>query len=114
MAGWQPRRTIIFAHWDAGDFGQLGSYEWVEVGHLLFFTLDIISSHRYRTLTIVAVRNNAACKESSVKKVLTCFKLSPGYPVAQHQLLKITVNRRIRRPIYRHDYDVLRQVLELT
>jgi len=30
-AGWQPRRTIIFAHWDAGDLGQLGSYEWVEV-----------------------------------------------------------------------------------
>jgi len=29
--GWQPRRTIIFAHWDAGDMGQLGSYEWVEV-----------------------------------------------------------------------------------
>jgi len=29
--GWQPRRTIMFAHWDAGDLGQLGSYEWVEV-----------------------------------------------------------------------------------
>lgn len=28
--GWKPRRTIIFAAWDAGKFGQIGSTEWVE------------------------------------------------------------------------------------
>ncbi|KAM4859042.1 N-acetylated-alpha-linked acidic dipeptidase 2 isoform 2-T3 [Thomomys bottae] len=29
-AGWRPRRTIIFASWDAEEFGLLGSTEWAE------------------------------------------------------------------------------------
>uniref|UniRef100_A0A8D0GME5 Glutamate carboxypeptidase 2 n=1 Tax=Sphenodon punctatus TaxID=8508 RepID=A0A8D0GME5_SPHPU len=29
-AGWSPRRTVIFASWDAEEFGLLGSTEWVE------------------------------------------------------------------------------------
>lgn len=29
--GWRPRRTIIFASWDAEEFGLLGSTEWAEV-----------------------------------------------------------------------------------
>lgn len=28
--GWTPRRTIIFASWDGGDDGHIGSTEWVE------------------------------------------------------------------------------------
>ncbi|KAG1657746.1 N-acetylated-alpha-linked acidic dipeptidase 2 [Nymphon striatum] len=28
--GWKPRRTIIFASWDANGFGRIGSTEWVE------------------------------------------------------------------------------------
>lgn len=28
--GWQPKRSIIFAHWDAEEFGLLGAVEWVE------------------------------------------------------------------------------------
>jgi N-acetylated-alpha-linked acidic dipeptidase len=28
--GWQPRRTIVFAHWDAEEFGLIGASEWVE------------------------------------------------------------------------------------
>ncbi|XP_053564604.1 putative N-acetylated-alpha-linked acidic dipeptidase [Bombina bombina] len=28
--GWHPRRTIIFASWDAEEFGLLGSTEWAE------------------------------------------------------------------------------------
>ena len=28
--GWQPRRTIILASWDAEEFGLIGSTEWVE------------------------------------------------------------------------------------
>ncbi|XP_055493247.1 N-acetylated-alpha-linked acidic dipeptidase 2 isoform X2 [Leucoraja erinacea] len=28
--GWRPRRTIIFASWDAEEYGLLGSTEWVE------------------------------------------------------------------------------------
>uniref|UniRef100_A0A8C5FSU0 N-acetylated alpha-linked acidic dipeptidase 2 n=1 Tax=Gadus morhua TaxID=8049 RepID=A0A8C5FSU0_GADMO len=31
--GWRPRRTIIFASWDAEEFGLLGSTEWAEVTH---------------------------------------------------------------------------------
>nr|XP_034970834.1 putative N-acetylated-alpha-linked acidic dipeptidase isoform X2 [Zootoca vivipara] len=30
MKGWKPRRTIIFASWDAEEFGLLGSTEWAE------------------------------------------------------------------------------------
>ncbi|TKC41582.1 hypothetical protein EI555_010926 [Monodon monoceros] len=29
--GWRPRRTIIFASWDAEEFGLLGSTEWAEI-----------------------------------------------------------------------------------
>lgn len=29
--GWRPRRTMIFASWDAEEFGLLGSTEWAEV-----------------------------------------------------------------------------------
>jgi len=28
--GWQPRRTLVFAHWDAEEFGLIGASEWVE------------------------------------------------------------------------------------
>uniref|UniRef100_A0A8C8BNT9 glutamate carboxypeptidase II n=1 Tax=Otus sunia TaxID=257818 RepID=A0A8C8BNT9_9STRI len=28
--GWRPRRTVIFASWDAEEFGLLGSTEWAE------------------------------------------------------------------------------------
>ncbi|XP_074654826.1 putative N-acetylated-alpha-linked acidic dipeptidase isoform X2 [Tubulanus polymorphus] len=28
--GWQPRRSIIFANWDAEEFGLIGSFEWME------------------------------------------------------------------------------------
>lgn len=31
IAGWRPRRTVIFASWDAEEFGLLGSTEWAEV-----------------------------------------------------------------------------------
>lgn len=31
--GWKPRRTIIFASWDASDYGAVGSTEWVEDHH---------------------------------------------------------------------------------
>ncbi|XP_035184943.1 putative N-acetylated-alpha-linked acidic dipeptidase isoform X3 [Oxyura jamaicensis] len=30
MGGWRPKRTIIFASWDAEEFGLLGSTEWAE------------------------------------------------------------------------------------
>lgn len=29
-AGWRPKRTIILAHWDAEEYGLIGSTEWVE------------------------------------------------------------------------------------
>lgn len=28
--GWRPRRTLVFAHWGAEEFGIIGSTEWVE------------------------------------------------------------------------------------
>ncbi|KAG8137012.1 putative N-acetylated-alpha-linked acidic dipeptidase 2 protein [Naja naja] len=30
FGGWRPRRTIVFASWDAEEFGLLGSTEWAE------------------------------------------------------------------------------------
>ena len=32
LAGWRPRRTIIFCAWDAEESGIIGSSEWMEVG----------------------------------------------------------------------------------
>lgn len=31
VSGWRPKRTLIFASWDAEEFGLLGSTEWAEV-----------------------------------------------------------------------------------
>jgi len=31
ITGWRPKRTIIFASWDAEEFGLFGSTEWAEV-----------------------------------------------------------------------------------
>ncbi|KAI8382960.1 hypothetical protein BD560DRAFT_364536 [Blakeslea trispora] len=28
--GWKPKRTIVIASWDAGEYGSIGSVEWVE------------------------------------------------------------------------------------
>jgi len=30
-AGWRPKRTLVFAAWDAEEPGLLGSTEWVEL-----------------------------------------------------------------------------------
>lgn len=31
FVGWKPRRTIIFALWDAAKYGNIGAYEWAQV-----------------------------------------------------------------------------------
>lgn len=30
-AGFRPRRSLLFISWDGGDFGSVGSMEWLEV-----------------------------------------------------------------------------------
>ena len=30
--GFSPRRSLLFVSWDAGDFGNVGATEWLEVG----------------------------------------------------------------------------------
>uniref|UniRef100_A0A4W3IUE2 Transferrin receptor 2 n=1 Tax=Callorhinchus milii TaxID=7868 RepID=A0A4W3IUE2_CALMI len=32
MNGFKPRRSLLFASWDAGEFGSVGATEWLEVG----------------------------------------------------------------------------------
>lgn len=29
--GFKPRRSLLFISWDGGDFGSVGSMEWLEV-----------------------------------------------------------------------------------
>ncbi|KAE8295428.1 Glutamate carboxypeptidase 2 [Larimichthys crocea] len=38
--GWRPRRTIIFASWDAEEFGLLGSTEWAEERAVAYINAD--------------------------------------------------------------------------
>lgn len=47
FVGWRPRRTIVFASWDAEEFGLLGSTEWAEVAHTHIYSviLDMHSDH---------------------------------------------------------------------
>uniref|UniRef100_M3YG69 Glutamate carboxypeptidase 2 n=1 Tax=Mustela putorius furo TaxID=9669 RepID=M3YG69_MUSPF len=40
--GWRPRRTIIFASWDAEEFGLLGSTEWAEEKPMIFLLKRIL------------------------------------------------------------------------
>lgn len=41
IAGWQPKRTIVFCSWGGEEQGLIGSTEWVEVG------VCFISSNTY-------------------------------------------------------------------
>uniref|UniRef100_A0A8C6YP64 glutamate carboxypeptidase II n=1 Tax=Nothoprocta perdicaria TaxID=30464 RepID=A0A8C6YP64_NOTPE len=47
MEGWRPKRTIIFASWDAEEFGLLGSTEWAEVNKDYLLQADTVSSGNY-------------------------------------------------------------------
>ncbi|MBN3301455.1 TFR2 protein, partial [Amia calva] len=40
--GFQPRRSILFASWDAGDFGSVGATEWLE-GYLTMLHLKAVA-----------------------------------------------------------------------
>jgi hypothetical protein len=40
--GWKPRRSIILASWDANEYGNVGSTEWVE-DHLHWLDKDAIA-----------------------------------------------------------------------
>lgn len=31
FSGFSPRRSLLFVSWDAGDFGNVGATEWLEV-----------------------------------------------------------------------------------
>lgn len=49
-SGWRPRRTIIFAFWDASKYGQIGAYKWAMVKcHIGYIVLH----HITRWLTII-------------------------------------------------------------
>lgn len=39
ILGWRPRRTILFASWDAEEFGLLGSTEWAEVSLIVCYNI---------------------------------------------------------------------------
>ena len=36
VTGWTPRRTLMLAHWDAGEMSLAGVTEWIEVNRYLF------------------------------------------------------------------------------
>lgn len=44
-AGWRPKRTIIFASWDAEEFGLLGSTEWAEVNNMVLLALEHLTDY---------------------------------------------------------------------
>lgn len=33
LDGFRPRRSIVFASWSAGEYGNVGATEWLEVGN---------------------------------------------------------------------------------
>ncbi|XP_060589328.1 putative N-acetylated-alpha-linked acidic dipeptidase [Ruditapes philippinarum] len=52
--GWRPRRTIIFALWDASKYGNIGAYEWVQeherqlvAGAVAYINLDALIQGNY-------------------------------------------------------------------
>lgn len=55
ILGWRPRRTILFASWDAEEFGLLGSTEWAEVSQS-FATINIFIMRKQFRL------NSQGCK----------------------------------------------------
>ena len=52
--GWRPRRTIMFALWDASKYGHIGSFEWVQeyekmlgIGAVAYINLDSVIRGNY-------------------------------------------------------------------
>jgi N-acetylated-alpha-linked acidic dipeptidase len=57
--GWRPKRTIVFASWDAEEEGLIGSSEWVDQnakaleGAVAYFNTDVAVSGSYFTASAV-------------------------------------------------------------
>ncbi len=63
-SGWRPRRTIVFASWDAEEQGLIGSTEWLEQhesqmpGVVAYFNTDMgASGPNFRAAAIPSLRN---------------------------------------------------------
>ncbi|KAK3100468.1 hypothetical protein FSP39_020540 [Pinctada imbricata] len=59
--GWRPRRTIIFALWDASKYGHVGSFEWVQENEKLLKYKAVA----YINLDTIVRGNYSFCAESS-------------------------------------------------
>ncbi|XP_017309204.1 transferrin receptor 1b [Ictalurus punctatus] len=78
--GFKPRRSIVFASWSAGDFGSVGSTEWLE---------GYISSLNLRAFTYISLDSTV----SGIKQ----FKASSS-PLL-HKLLKNTMDE-VKSPLH--------------
>lgn len=50
VTGWRPRRTLMLAHWDAGEMSLAGVTEWIEVNRYLSSPLSHTSRDYYSTV----------------------------------------------------------------
>jgi N-acetylated-alpha-linked acidic dipeptidase len=75
--GYKPKRSILFAHWDAEEFGLIGSTEWVE--HFLD-ELQIKSVCYINLDGAVSGPNFGASASPSLKKIIADVAKTVDYP----------------------------------
>lgn len=53
FTGFSPRRSLLFVSWDAGDFGNVGATEWLEVQPQKIQTKPNLTDYQNNRLTFV-------------------------------------------------------------
>lgn len=52
FTGFSPRRSLLFVSWDAGDFGNVGATEWLEVQSQKIQTKPNLTVYQNNCLTL--------------------------------------------------------------
>ncbi|KAK3581371.1 hypothetical protein CHS0354_016217 [Potamilus streckersoni] len=80
--GWRPRRTIMFALWDASKYGHIGAYEWVQEyekqlsdGAIAYINLDSLIRGNYSFFARASSMLHTVIYDAS--KTVPCPE--PGY-----------------------------------
>ncbi|WP_346862043.1 M28 family peptidase [uncultured Draconibacterium sp.] len=84
--GWRPRRSLAIAHWDAEEYGIIGSTEWVEQ----FESKLATSAIAYLNADMAVTGPNVAAESApSLKKLLLEAAADTAYPGTKKSLLEV-------------------------
>lgn len=109
--GWKPRRTIVYANWDAEEYGLVGSTEWAEehagtVGEKVALLLNVDSAVSGKKLSMSGVpslRDLALDAAGAVTDARTGKSLRDLWLEAKHSAWAAASHLPLRDPLWDED-----------